>query len=217
MRRHYTTTDQPEPPMMTVTNLLPQFVQNYWTFDRLRLVNPSYPVSNYSGESVKPEGNIMVVISNPSYPECYFYPNQDLWPYLSVGHTYYIRWFSRKEAVMEGGTNDGVSEDLYWPEMENALIRGLNSSNYMYFRKNSTIMTLNQSQWPNNTVANGNYKIRFDCNNQRKTIRHLVYADFMLVDLTETYTNRGLSVPTLQTLTAKPYFYGTISLDNWVS
>ena len=58
-------------------------------------------------------------------------------------------------------------------------------------------------------------KIRFDCNNQRKYVRYFVLADFMLIDLTETYTMHGLEIPSLNDLTAKPYFSGALVLQDW--
>lgn len=200
----------------TVTNLLPEFVSRNWEFTRQTLVNPSYPVSNYASESTKPEGNIMVVYPNGNYPECYTSPVESLWPTLTVGHTYYLRWMSRKERTESGNQNtNGITEDVYWPEAENAILRGLNSSHYTLFRKNSYIFTLQQSQWPNLTVQDGPQKIRFDCNNQRKYVHYFVLADFMLIDLTETYTARGLELPSLSDLTGRPYFFGTINLGDW--
>lgn len=53
------------------------------------------------------------------------------------------------------------------------------------------------------------------CNNQRKYVRYFVLADFMLIDLTETYTMHGLEIPSLNDLTAKPYFSGALVLQDW--
>lgn len=199
----------------TVVNLLPKFVQANWVFDRMTISNPTYDPSNYSGESVRPEGNVVILRTSTQYSECYTYPVASLYPMLKVGHTYYLRWLSRKEQAIGSSNNNGISEDVYWPEMENALYRTLNSSHYTRFRKNSYTFTLQQSQWPNNTVQDGQHKIRFDINNQKKDIKHFCLADFMLIDLTETYTDRGLSIPSNSTLTAKPYFYGEIDLSAW--
>lgn len=200
----------------TVTNLLPEFVAQNWVFDRQTLVNASFAVSNYGNESTKPEGNIMVLYPSGNYSECYASPVQSLWPYLTVGHTYYLRWLSRKERTESGNQNtNGITEDVYWPEAENAILRGLNSSHYTLFRKNSYTFTLQQSQWPNLTVQDGPQKIRFDCNNQRKYVHYFCLADFMLIDLTATYTERGLELPTLSDLTGRPYFFGTINLGDW--
>lgn len=199
-----------------VTNLLPAFTADKWIFTQQTLANGNYPVSNYKSESVKPEGNIMVLYPSGAYPECYSSPVQALWPTLTVGHTYYLRWLSRKEKTESGnGNTSGITEDVYWPEAENAIIRGINSSHYTQFRKNSYLFTLQQSQWPNVNVQDGPQKIRFDCNNQRKYVRYFVLADFMLIDLTETYTMHGLEIPSLNDLTAKPYFSGAVVLQDW--
>lgn len=37
----------------------------------------------------------------------------------------------------------------------------------------------------------------------------------MLIDLTEDYTNQGLSVPSKSELDAKPYFYGSRDITTW--
>ncbi len=86
---------------------------------------------------------------------------------------------------------------------------------YTQFRKNSYTFTLQQSQWPALVVPDGPQKIRFDCNNQRKYVRYFVLADFMLIGLTETYTMHGLEIPSLNDLTAKPYFSGAVVLQDW--
>lgn len=199
-----------------VVNLLPAFTSDKWVFTRQTLVNANYAVSNYSGESTKPEGNIMVVYPSGNYSECYSSPIESLYPRLTVGHTYYLRWLSRKEKTESGnGNTSGITEDVYWPEAENAIIRGINTSHYTLFRKNSYVFTLKQSQWPNLVVQDGPQKIRFDINNQRKYVRYFVLADFMLIDLTETYTQHGLEIPSLSDLTGKPYFSGTIDLSEW--
>lgn len=199
-----------------VVNLLPEFVADKWVFTQQTLVNANYSVSNYSGESTKPEGNIMVVYPSGNYVECYTSPIESLWPPLTVGHTYYLRWLSRKEWTETGnGSTSGITEDVYWPEVEDAILRGLNSSHYTRFRNNSHIFTLQQSQWPNLEVQDGRQKIRFDCNNQRKYVRYFVLADFMLIDLTKTYTDNGLVIPTLTDLTSKPYFFGSKRLHDW--
>ena len=199
-----------------ITNLLPEFVRSNWEFERQELINDNYSVSHFDGEAIKPEGNIMVLYPNGSYSECYTSPVQSMWPVLTVGHTYYIRWLSRKEKTESGNyRNDGITEDVYWPLYENGILKGLNSSHYLLFRKNSPIFPLQQSQWPNITVQDGPQKIRFDCNNQRKYVHYFLLADFMLIDLTATYTERGLELPTLSDLTGRPYFFGTIKLGDW--
>lgn len=209
------------PTTKYVTNLLPQYTIDNWDLTRFNGGNYNYSPSNYSGESVKPQGNIMVVFPDGTYSECYTTPKPAYYPYLAVGHTYYLRWYSRKELITNstGGNgssnNSGVSEDVYWPEMEYALIRGLNESSYNLWRKNTAVFTLQQSQWPNNTVTDGYYKIRFDLNNNRKYVKYWCTADYMLIDLTACYTNQGYSVPSKSQLDAKPYFYGSLDIESW--
>lgn len=202
-----------------VENMLPEFVQANWVLDNgLQTVNPSYPVSNYASESVKPTGNVMVMLTPTSVSECYLYPVQSSWPYLTIGHSYYFRWLCRKESVVERGSGANpnyISEDLYWPEMENAIVRSVNNSYNSLWKFQGFIKKLEQSQWPSTTVQNSNYKIRFDCNNQKCKIKHICYADFMLIDLTKTYTNNGLPVPSVNELNAKRYFHGVKRLDEW--
>lgn len=203
-----------------VVNQLPQYVQANWTFDRFNGGNYNYSPTNYSGESVRPTGNVVVLFTQ-DVGEAYIYPKSEYFPMLILGHTYYIRWMSRKEQITNaagtntGQQNTGVSEDLYWPEMENAIIRGLNNSHYTSWRLNGLTFTAQQSQWPNNTVTNGNYKIRFDCNNNHKYVKYWCTADFMLIDLTACYTNNGYTVPSLSELNAKPYFYGSLPIESW--
>ena len=211
------------PTTKYVTNLLPQYTQDYWVFDRFNGGNYAYSPTNYSSESVKPSGNVVVLFTNPggNVSEAYIYPKPEYYPPLIKGHRYYLRWLSRKEQITnssgQGGisNNEGVSEDVYWPEMENAWIRGLNNSSYNLFRFNSMIITPQSSQWPNNTVADGNYKIRFDCNNNKKYVKYWCTADFMLIDLTADYTNQGYSIPSKSELDAKSYFYGQTDIESW--
>ncbi|MBR4648456.1 MAG: hypothetical protein IKI48_01765 [Prevotella sp.] len=199
-----------------VKNLLPEFTSSNWEFDRQELINDNYSASHYAGESIIPEGNIMVLYPSGSYSECYSSPIESKWPRLTVGHTYYLRWLSRKERTESGdqGTAN-IDEDVYWPEVPNPILQGVNSSHYTRFRKNSYIFTLQQSQWPDTTVVDGPQKIRFDCNNRRKYVHYFVLADFMLIDLTATYAERGLEIPTLSDLTSRPYFSGRIELADW--
>ena len=209
------------PETVYVTNLLPQYTYDNWDFTNFNGGNYAYPASAYSGESVRPSGNVVVLFTNGNYGEAYIAPKQAYYPPLILGHQYYIRWMSRKELITNaaGGTitqdNSGVSEDVYWPEMEIALVRGINNSNYHYWRLNSFLFTATSSQWPSQSVTNGNYKIRFDCNNNRKYVKYWCTADFMMIDLTADYTNNGLTVPTLSELNAKSYFYGSMDITQW--
>ena len=207
--------------VMYVNNLLPQYTTTYWDFTNFNGGNYNYSPSSYAGESVRPSGNVVVLFTNAAYSEAFITPKAAYYPMLRIGHTYYLRWYSRKELITNGSgqngssNNAGVSEDVYWPEMEYALIRGLNDSSYNLWRKNCAVFTLQQSQWPNNVVTDGNYKIRFDCNNNKKYVKYWCTADFMLIDLTEDYTNQGFSIPSKSELDAKPYFYGSRDITTW--
>lgn len=187
-----------------VTNLLPQLIDSNWVVDRMT-------VTSWTGTASGPQGNVFVMTTDKSYSEAYIYPKDELFPYLSVGHTYYLRWMSKKEHSTGIGM---VSYDVYWPEMENGLVRnadqGQNSTAWKTF---SYVLTLNQSQWPNNTVADGNYRFRFDCNN-RKYAGTFRFADPLLVDLTDGYTNNGLFIPTKEQLDLKRIFMGVIMQSN---
>lgn len=204
-----------------VTNLLPQFVQQNWVFDRMRLINPNYDKSYYPGQSNVPDGNIMVVFPNGSYPETYMYPIESLYPYLIVGDTYYIRFHAKKENVSstESGNytsnNLNVNYEFFWPELPNSWANNINNGSTTAWYKYGNKYTPTQSQWSGSTVTNGIYKWRFDCNNNRKYVKYLCLGDFMLINLTECYTRQGYSIPSTSTLNAKPYFYGSVDLETW--
>ena len=217
-----------EVPVQYVHNLLPQYIADYWNFKDFAenngniIGNLSYDPSHYSGESVHPSGNVIVLFTDGAKGEGKISPKPEYFPQLIIGHTYYIRWMSRKEQITNGaGTlitydNSGVSEDVYWPEMENALIRGINNGSYGYWRKNSYMITPTAAQWPGQSVISGsNYKIRFDCNNNLKYVKFWCTADFMLIDLTADYTNQGYPIPSQAQLDAKPYFFGQRQIESW--
>lgn len=203
-----------------VINLLPQFVYDNWDFQRMELINASYDRSHYTGEQIIPDGNIIVMFPNGNYSETYVYPASNFYPYLNVGHTYYIRYMVRKEYIANANkkvidtNNNGIGFDIYWPVMENGLVRDFNKSNNGLWFKYTNIITLTSSQWTQ-PVSDGAYPIRLDCNNQRKYIKWCCFADFMLINLTKCYTQKGLQIPTLNELNSKPYFYGYINMDSW--
>ena len=196
--------EPPTPPVGTyVTNLVPQFVQDYWDITNMNVTNWS------STTGSGPQGNI-IVMTTTAVNEGYISPKVAYYPILHIGHTYYIRWWSKKEMNYYGQ----VSYEVFWPEMPNPIVSdtyGTSTQNWVRF---SYVLTLQQSQWPSQTVTDGNYKIRFDVNNRKYTgtYRH---ADCMLIDLTADYTNQGRSVPSKSELDGKSYFYGKVDIDRW--
>ena len=191
------------PTTKYVTNLLPQFVQGNYTFGNMN-------VTSWTGSGGGPGGNIITMNPSKSYSECYIYTAEDFYPMLHVGHTYYLRWWSKTEGSYYGQ----ASYDVYWPIMENRLVKGAQNvtNNWVRF---SYVLTLNQSQWPNNTVVDGNYNFRFDVNNQKQYGGPYKHADFILIDLTADYTGQGYSIPSKTELDAKPYFYGGVDIEHW--
>lgn len=187
-----------------VTNLLPQFVQNYWDFTNLTVTSWS---STTGGTG--PTGNIISMNTLNSVAEGFISTKSDYYPMLHVGHTYYIRWWSKKEMSYYGQ----VSYEVYWPEKPNPIVPnnyGTSTTNWVRF---SYVLTLNSSQWTS-TTTDGNYKLRFDVNN-RKYAGPYRHADPLLIDLTADYTNQGYPIPSKSELDGKPYFYGQRDITQW--
>lgn len=218
MKREHVNTSKSAPQ---VVNMLPEFVPENWVFDRITLVNGHYDKSYYPGQSNVPDGNIMVVYPSGAYPETYMYPIESLYPYLIVGDTYYIRFHARKENVSTTGSGNWSSNNLnvnyeyFFPELANSWANNINNGSTTSWYKYSTKYTPTSSQWPGQTVTNGKYKWRFDCNNNRKYVRYLCLGDFMFINLSECYTRQGYSIPSTSILNSKPYFFGSIDLESW--
>jgi len=188
-----------------VVNLLPQFTQDYWAIERLT-------ISSWSGTDSYVSGNVIIVkTSNGSYSEGYLRPKSGYYPYLTVGHTYYLRWKYYKTGQFTGST----TLESFWPEIQNPIVSSFYGDAGSW-QTASYVLTLQQSQWPNNTVTNGNYSFRFDVNYSGSRIGCTVrFADPLLIDLTECYTNKGLSIPSKSKLDGKTYFYGSKSIYTW--
>ena len=197
------TYEAPEPPSVQyVTNLLPEFVQSYWDVTNMNVTN--WTSTSGSG----PSGNI-IVMTTTAVNEGYITPKEAYYPPLKIGHTYYIRWWSKKEMNYYGQ----VSYEVFWPEKPNPIVADTYGTSTQSWVRFSYVVTLNQSQWTT-TTTDGNYKLRFDVNNRKYTgtYRH---ADCMLIDLTEDYTNQGFTVPTKSELDGKSYFYGRRDITGW--
>ena len=203
-----------------VTNLLPELASDYtgWTIEHSGsspYLNSNYPTQY--GESFYPSGTYCYVLTaSTDHAECFIKSANNI--SYTTGHQYYVRWMSRKEKWSnDGGSNwhnvnmNCFSQDVYWPAHENS--RWVNSlaSTCVIWEQNSTVFTHNgQGADPNTNT--GSAKIRFDLNNgfggTNFLFHYFCFADAMLIDLTECYTNQGYSIPSKAELDSKPYFFG---------
>lgn len=203
-----------------VTNLLPGLTTDYagWTIEKsgyMYFANSNY--ANY-GETFYPASTYCYALNaSLSELECYIKSSSAI--QYKNGHQYYLRWWSRKEKWSLDGSNwntanmECFTQDFYWPIDENHRWVRLFTNpapHTNYWEKHSRIIS---------QTSSGSSKVRFDFNNGFNStpflFSYFCFSDPMLIDLTETYTNQGLAIPTQAQLDAKAYFVGTRTLSNW--
>ena len=197
-----------------VTNLLPELATDGsgWAFEHINYCQPNYGPSHYSTEATRPTGNTFVIETGLNQLEG-FIKSANAISYTN-GHQYYVRWMSRKEYNITypglSWNNQSVkllTQDVFWPIDANyQWVNGLQGSGTVLWEKNSLVFTHR---------ATGSDQIRFDINNVNWVMHHYCFADAMLIDLTECYTNQGYPIPTQAQLDAKPYFFGQREIESW--
>lgn len=200
-----------------VTNLLPELATDGsgWAFDRVNYASTNYAPSHYSTETNRPTGNTFVIETSQAQNEG-FVKSANAISYTN-GHQYYLRWMSRKEAnithngtlwnVYTNGPYTAFTQDVYWPIDEaHRWVSIYGGSGTVLWETNSLVFT---------QTATGSSHIRFDINNATWVMHHYCFADAMLIDLTECYTNQGYAVPSKAQLDAKPYFFGQREIESW--
>ena len=142
---------------------------------------------------------------------------------LIKGHQYYLRWSTI--------ATDTMRFDCYWPLKEPSVadyrtatqklivfVNGGIKSDFTTVDKMPQIMEnyfqINTEVFSRNDSNTGTYEFRFDFDNNYIAC-NVNFSCPMLIDLTATYTNNGLTIPGIQELNTKEYFEGTIKLINW--
>ena len=208
-----------------VTNLLPELASDYtgWTIEHSGYspyLNSNYPTQ--FGESFYPSGTYCYVLTaSTDHVECYIKSASAI--SYTTGHKYYVRWMSRKEKWSLDGVNwytvnmNCFSQDVFWPANANSCWVNHIASSSNFWEMNSTTFTHNgQDADPNTGI--GSAQVRFDFNNEfggsNFLFHYFCFADAMLIDLTECYTNQGYSIPSKAELDSKPYFFGQRVITN---
>lgn len=205
-------------PKMAVNLLKPASSANWNT------VNLYNPIDNPYGRSLPTEDNkfsgLETSASNANV-EGYYLSKSAV--HLINGHTYYLRW-----TVISATTSyNSITYDCYWPISEPSVVRKSNELRVADTRGKSatassalTLPCLDNNTYQMNSLivtmpdATGDYIIRFDVNNNKNAFQ-TNFCCPMLIDLTSTYIEAGLSVPSFSQLNVRNYFDGAIIVDNW--
>lgn len=201
-----------------VTNLLKPASINNWNSEKL-----SDPGDNPHGRSLPDEENKYSGLSTTTLEwevEGYYSSKSTI--HLINGHTYYLRWTTISATTSYGS----VTYDCYCPISEPSVVRKSNMLRIansdglsQTFENISVLPCLGNSYQMNSLIvtmpdATGYYKIRFDVNNNYNKFA-TNFCCPMLIDLTSTYTEAGLSIPSFSQLNTKNYFDGTITINDW--
>lgn len=189
------------PQIKYVKNLLPQFTQSYWDITNLT-------VNSWSGTESGAPGNV-IRVTTQAVNEGFFKTKSGYYPTLHVGHTYYLRWYYHKTGQYTGS----ITFESFWPEKANPIVPRFYGTAESW-QMTSYLMTLNASQWTT-TTTDGDYVFRFDVNSDKKVGCVVRFAGAILIDVTEDYTNQGITAPSKAELDQKSYFYGQRDITGW--
>lgn len=203
-----------------IVNLLKPANSSNWTVSGL-----SNPINNPYGRSLPNEENKYTGLETTALSSNVegLYISKDT-IHLIKRHTYYLRWTQ----ISATANYASVTYDCYWPIAEPSVVRKTSTlyiadttgNAISYSSTPNVLPCMSNNAYQMNTLivtmpdAIGDYQIRFDVNNNYKGFQ-TNFCCPMLIDLTETYTNNGLEIPTFSNLNKKGYFEGSINLNEW--